>query len=48
MMTLLKERRFLIVLKRSLLGVSHCTKFKINLEIIAKNNNNKKESVCGV
>lgn len=43
MRTLSKERRLLIVLKRALLGVSHCTKSKINLEYIAKNNNSNKK-----
>lgn len=46
MKTLSKEKRFLILLKRALLGISYCTKLKINLENIGdKNNNNNKEPV---
>lgn len=45
MKTLSKDKRFLILLKKPLLGMSHCTKLKINLENIGKNNNNNKEPV---
>lgn len=45
MRTSSKERRLLIALKRALLDVRHRTRFKINLENIAKKkNNNKKEA----
>lgn len=45
MKTLSKDKTFLILLKRALLDMSHCTKLKINLENIGNNNNNNKEPV---